>query len=125
VGELAARNVETLERALRDAWRGLHEVEPDGDRRWRAEALALIERYTALLRLPATRGDDTGAYLFKLVLADGRWWVDEKRLATAPREGDVLVFEGRGRWRVGGRQRIGVRPARKPAREIFLCVPAP
>ena len=63
-------------------------------------------------------------YFFKLVFPDGRWCIDEKQLAAAPREGDVLDFEGYGDWRIQSSESVGVKPAGKPPREFFVCAPA-
>jgi hypothetical protein len=63
-------------------------------------------------------------YSFKLVFPDGRWSIDEKQLTDPPNEGDVVVFEGYGGWRVEGQQHVGVRPAGKAPRSFFVCAPA-
>jgi hypothetical protein len=84
-----------------------------------------MEGYTNLLREPspsATR--NAFRYCFKLVFPDGRWSVDEKQLAQAPQDGDVVHFAGYGDWRVQGIQRVMPRPAGKPAREFLVCAPA-
>src|SRR5207248_10458848 len=93
VGELAARNADTLSRALKNARRELQGIDADDERRRRADALALVEGYTLLLRQPVPGVDEVGTtYSFKLVLPDGRWWVDEKELPAPPSEGDVVEF---------------------------------
>ena len=58
-------------------------------------------------------------YCFKLVFPDGRWSIDEKQLAAAPREGDVIEFDGYGGWRIQGSQRVGVKPAGKAAARVL------
>ncbi len=63
-------------------------------------------------------------YTFKLVFPDGSWSVGEKQLPDPPNQGDVVVFEEYGDWRVEGQQLVGVRPAGKPPRELFVCAPA-
>jgi hypothetical protein len=125
-GELAAQNAVALERALAAGWQQLAGMETEDERQRRADALAHIEGYTALLLEPtadpALREDVR--YVFKLVFPDGRWSIDEKRLADRPTEGDVVVFEGYGGWRIEGLDKVGVRPAGKPPREFFVCAPA-
>jgi hypothetical protein len=126
VGELAARNADALDRALRAAWSELNAIDADDERRRRADVLALIEGYTSLLRQPVPGRDGTPAatYSFKLVLPDGRWWVYEKELPAPPSQGDVVVFEGRGGWRVEAEELVGARPAGKSSRAFFVCAPA-
>ena len=125
-GELAGFNADALERALVESRRSLTSLESDDDRQRRADALLHIEGYTALLREPTAQYmmREPVRYSFKLVFPDGRWSIDEKQLTDRPNEGDVLVFEGTGGWRVEGRQRVQVRPAGKPPREFFVCAPA-
>jgi hypothetical protein len=126
MGELAAANADALERALVASRRELIEIVGEDDRRRRADALAHIEGYTALLRLPTAQGmeRDSELYTFKLVFPDGRWSVGEKELPGPPHQGDVVDFDGFGGWRVEGQQLVGVRPAGKPPREFFVCAPA-
>jgi hypothetical protein len=119
-------NAEALERALARRRRELQELGGDDEQRERhIHALALMEGYTSLLREPspsATR--NAFRYCFKLVFPDGRWSVDEKQLAQAPQDGDVVHFAGYGDWRVQGTQRVMPRPSGKPAREFLVCAPA-
>ncbi len=119
-------NAEALERALARRRRELQQLGGDDDQRERrAQALTLMEGYTSLLREPspsATR--NAFRYCFKLVFPDGRWSVDEKQLAQAPQDGDVVHFAGYGDWRVQGTQRVMPRPAGKPARDFLVCAPA-
>ena len=119
-------NAEALERALARRRRELTEFSGDDDQRERhAQALALMEGYTSLLRDPsASAGRNAFLYCFKLVFPDGRWSVDEKQLAQAPQDGDVLHFAGYGDWRVRAMQRVMPRPAGKPVREFLVCAPA-
>ena len=123
--DFSAFNADALERALTASRRGLATI-GDEDRQRRAEALAHIEGYTALLREPIARGMHAmpERYSFKLVFPDGRWSIDEKQLADPPNEGDVVVFEGYGGWRIEGQQHVGVRPAGKAPRSFFVCAPA-
>jgi hypothetical protein len=119
-------NAAALERALARRRRELQELGGDDEQRERhAHALTFMEGYTSLLREPspsATR--NAFRYCFKLVFPDGRWSVDEKQLAQAPQDGDVVHFAGYGDWRVQGTQRVMPRPAGKPAREFLVCAPA-
>jgi hypothetical protein len=126
MGELAGQNADALERALTAGRRTLDTLETDDDRQRRYEALAHIEGYTALLREPTTAAMPIGPvrYSFKLVFPDGRWSIDEKQLSTPPHEGDVVMFEGFGGWRIEGQQKVGVRPAGKAPRQFFVCAPA-
>lgn len=64
------------------------------------------------------------AYWFKLEFADRRWSVEEKALPVAPAEGDCVDLGAAGCWRVRGLERVRVRPAGKPDRELFVCSPA-
>jgi hypothetical protein len=124
-GELAGRNVEALERALRASRQGLDAITTDAERQRRADALSHIEGYAALLREPPGQMmHQPVRYDFKLVFPDGRWSIDEKQLADPPHEGDVVVFEGYGGWRIEGQQHVGVRPTGKAPRSFFVCAPA-
>jgi hypothetical protein len=125
-GDFAGQNADALERALSAGWRELGTIDADDERQRRAEALAHIEGYTALLREPTALFADRAPirYSFKLIFPDGRWSVDEKQLTNPPNEGDVVVFEGYGGWRIQGQQRVGARPAGKAPREFFVCAPA-
>src|SRR5512142_3320480 len=111
--ELAKANADALERALAARRASLGGIENEAERERRAAALAAFEGYTALLREPAPPAPVRNPirYCFKLVFPDGRWSIDEKQLSSAPREGDVLGFDGAGRWRIQGAQRVGVKPA--------------
>jgi hypothetical protein len=123
-GELAGRNAEALERALRASRLGLDAIGADDERQRRADALSHIEGYTALLREPTGQVmHQPVRYDFKLVFPDGRWSIDEKQLLDRPAAGDVVVFEGTGGWRIESQQRVQVRPAGKPPREFFVCAP--
>ena len=126
VGKLAAANAEALERALDASRVVLGSISGEEERRRRADALAHIEGYTALLRLSTAQVMEHGPalYLFKLVFPDGRWSVGEKTLVDPPHAGDVVDFDDYGDWRVEGQQLVGVRPAGKPPRELFVCAPA-
>lgn len=126
VGELAKANADALERVLAARRRDLRQIPEDDERDRRAEALSLIEGYTALLREPAfpPRLRNPGRYCFKLVFPDGRWSIDEKQLASPPSEGDVLGFEGYGDWCIQRSESVGAKPAGKPPREFFVCAPA-
>jgi len=122
--EFSQLNADALDRALAARRRDLDQVEPEVRAR-REYALAAIEGYTALLREPGVPAQSRSAirYCFKLVFPDGRWSLDEKQLVAAPREGDVLDFDGYGDWCIQGSQRVGVKPSGKPAREFFVCAP--
>jgi hypothetical protein len=123
--EFSKLNADALDRALAARRRDLDGIEPEARAR-REAALAAIEGYTALLREPVALAPSRNPirYCFKLVFPDGRWSLDEKQLAAAPREGDVLGFEGYGDWCIQGSQRVGVKPAGKAPREFFVCAPA-
>src|SRR5262245_31306776 len=117
-------NAEALERALALRRQELKEFHGDeAQREQHAQALALMEGYTSLLRDPSASAARNALYCFKLVFPDGRWSVDEKQLTQAPRDGDVVHFAGYGDWRVQGTQRVMPRPAGKPAREFVVCAP--
>ncbi len=125
VGDFAKLNADALDRALAIRRRDLESA--GEEERARGEfALAAIEGYAALLRLPAVPAPARNPvrYCFKLVFPDGRWSVDEKQLPAAPQEGDVLDFDGYGGWRIQGSQHVGVKPAGKAPREFFVCAPA-
>ena len=126
VGELAKANADTLGRALAARRLELGGIAEDGERDRRADALSLVEEYTALLRLPAVHAAvrNPVRYCFKLVFPDGRWSIDEKQLSRPPREGDVVVFDGYGDWRIQRSERVEARPAGKRSREFFVCAPA-
>jgi hypothetical protein len=123
--DFAAANLDALERALSERRAALAGIESEDERTRRAAALTAFEGYTALLREPAqpTAGRNPIRYAFKLVFPDGRWSVDERELLAAPREGDVLGFDGIGDWRIQGAQRVGVKPQGKPPRTFFVCSP--
>ena len=121
----AAANLDALERALRERRKALPGIESADERERRAAALSAFEGYTALLREPTRPVPSRNPirYAFKLVFPDGRWSVDERELSAAPREGDVLGFDGIGDWRIQGAQRVRVKPAGKPPRTFFVCSP--
>jgi len=123
--ELARANAEALERALAARRRALATIDGDAERERRAAALSAFEGYTALLREPVPPAPTRNPirYCFKLVFPDGRWSIDEKQLRVVPRAGDVVGFDGCGRWRIEGAQRVGVKPAGKPPRTFFVCAP--
>jgi hypothetical protein len=123
--EFSKLNADALDRALAARRLELDSVDPKARAR-RESALLAVEGYAALLREPAipTPSRNPIRYCFKLVFPDGRWSLDEKQLAAAPREGDVIDFDGFGGWRIEGSQSVGVRPAGKPAREFFVCAPS-
>jgi hypothetical protein len=89
VGELAKTNADTLGRALAARRLELGGIAEAGERDRRADALSLIEEYTALLRVPAVHVATRNPvrYCFKLVFPDGRWSIDEKQLVLAPERG--------------------------------------
>jgi hypothetical protein len=126
VEEFAKANADTLGRALAARRLELGGIAEDGERDRRADALALIEEYTALLRMPAVHAAvrNPVRYCFKLVFPDGRWSIGEKQLSSPPSEGDVVVFDGYGDWRIQGSERVGARPPGKRSREFFVCAPA-
>lgn len=126
MGEHAALNADLLQRALTESRRRLAGLESDSERQRRQEALRHIEGYAELLREPAVAvmQREPVRYCFKLVFPDGSWSVGEKQLAGRPHEGDVVLFDGYGGWRVEASQTVGVRPAGKPPRELFVCAPA-
>jgi hypothetical protein len=123
--DYAAANLDALERALRERRAALAGIASEDERERRAAALTAFEGYTALLREPTepASGRNPIRYAFKLVFPDGRWSVDERELSAAPREGDILGFDGIGDWRIRGAQRVGVKPAGKPPRTFFVCSP--
>ncbi|HEX3226767.1 MAG TPA: hypothetical protein VHQ89_11790 [Gaiellaceae bacterium] len=123
--DYAAANLDALERALAERRAALAGIASEDERERRAAALSAFEGYTALLREPTepSAGRNPIRYAFKLVFPDGRWSVDERELLAAPREGDVLGFDGIGDWRIQGAQRVGVKPAGKPPRMFFICSP--
>jgi hypothetical protein len=124
--DFSKANAEALERALAARRRELAGIATDEERSRRAQALELVEQYALLLREPPPRLPlrNPVRYCFKLVFPDGRWSIDEMQLVSEPREGDVVEIDGRGNWRIEGSQRIGVKPAGKPARELYVCAPA-
>jgi hypothetical protein len=118
-------NADVLERALALGRRALVRIPEDEERNRRAQALELIEQYTALLREPpAASPFRPDRYAFKLVFPDGRWSIDEKQLSATPRTGDVVDFDGIGHWRVQRSEHVGVKPAGKPPRRFYVCAPA-
>ena len=123
--DYSAANLDALERALSERRKALPAIESEDERERRAAALSAFEGYTALLREPnrAAPSRNPIRYAFKLVFPDGRWSVDERELTAAPREGDVLGFDGIGDWRIHGAQRVRVKPTGKPPRTFFVCSP--
>ena len=123
--DFSKANLAALERALEARRAALDGIDGEDERERRAAALSAFEGYTALLREPAQPAPTRNPirYCFKLVFPDGRWSIDEMQLPAAPREGDVLGFEGIGRWRIQGAQRVGVKPAGKPPKTFFVCSP--
>src|SRR5690348_7797945 len=126
MGEFTEANADALERALAARRLELEGLTEPEDRDRLAGALSLIEEYAALLRAPATEAARANpvSYWFKLVFPDGRWNVDEKRLPEPPSAGDVVDFDRHGTWRIERSERVGVKPAGKRSRELFVCAPA-
>ena len=123
--EFSKLNADALDRVLAARRLDLDAIDPEARAR-RESALLAVEGYAALLREPVAQTPSRNPirYCFKLVFPDGRWSIDEKQLAAAPREGDVIEIEGYGGWRIQGSQRVGVKPAGKAPREFFVCAPA-
>ena len=128
------RNADELEQALAQQRGALDDFSDDEQRLRRSEAIDQLMRYVALLRDASSaevtfhgeidNGDSQTRFWFKLELEDRRWNVEEKKLTTTPRIGDVLSFDDGSRWRVRDSQFVRPRPPQKPAREFFVCEPA-
>jgi hypothetical protein len=69
---------------------------------------------------PFSNGD---FYWFKLEYPDHRWTVQQKLLPSRPSEGDCVDLGDDGQWRVLRTTSVHVRPAGKPDREFFVCIP--
>jgi hypothetical protein len=102
------------------------------ERSRRAQALEHMATYVAMLGdaaavttgpQPVLSRESSSAFSFKIEFDDGRWSVAEKDLTITPRVGDVISFAENGSWRVRATQLVSSRPAGKPAREFFVCVP--
>lgn len=124
VGDIADVNAAALERVLAGRRLELTRIGEGEERDRLADALSMIEEYTALLRAPAPERSGLAPYWFKLVFPDGRWSVDEGHLAAPPSEGDLVALEGHGTWRIERSERIRAKPAGKRSREFFVCAPA-
>ena len=85
-GELAGRNAEALERVLRASRQGLDAIGTDADRQRRADALAHIEGYTALLREPTHQVMRDARPLQLQARLPGRPLVDRREAADRPAE---------------------------------------
>lgn len=113
------QSADELEQAVVSQRRALPGVAAE-ERGRREEAIDRLAQYVALLR-KAGSPPEPAPYWFKLEFPDGRWDVEEHRLARPPAVGDVVDLDRYGRWRVSGSQLVRPRPARKPAREFFVC----
>ncbi len=127
MGETAKANADALGRVLAARRLELGGIVEDDERHRRADALSLVEEYSALLRVPAVHAAvrNPVRYCFKLVFPDGRWSIDEKNLTAPPSEGDVVGFDGYGDWRIQGSERVEARPAGKRSREFLSARPPP
>lgn len=117
-----SQNADQLDEALAATRRTLAEVTAGEQRARRASAIDQAAQYVALLRAAGEQGAHKPVpFWFKLVFPDGRWNVAERLLDSAPRVGDVVCFDDGRCWRVRDSQVVMPRPARKPAREFFVC----
>jgi hypothetical protein len=126
-------NADELESALVSRRAALANVEDDGERSRKSDAVSHFLAYVSLLRAAAPddgarRADDeqqsvARAFAFQLEFEDGRWDVEEKQLLSAPRPGETFSFRDGRRWRVYTSKIVLARPAHKRAREVFVCAP--
>ncbi|MHB8642649.1 MAG: hypothetical protein ACYDA3_07175 [Gaiellaceae bacterium] len=126
-------NADELESALVSRLPALAQVEDDGERSRKSDAISHFLAYVSLLRAAAPdegapRADDeresvARAFAFQLEFEDGRWDVEEKQLLSAPRPGETFSFRDGRRWRVYTSKIVLARPAHKRAREVFVCAP--
>jgi len=103
-------NAERLERLVADS-RG---VAPG--------ALAGFARYAELLRDAAATAHPA-RYSFKLEFPDGRWDLAEQELATEPRVGDLVWFDG-APWQIRGHRVVPRRPDPAHPHDFLACSPA-
>lgn len=114
-----ADRLESFVAAGRGALRGLTE---DDDRARRNAAIDGFARYAQLLR-EAAAAARPARYAFKLEFPDGRWDLAEQELATEPRVGDLVWFEG-SPWQILGHREVPARPSKAPAHSFLACAPA-
>lgn len=81
-----------------------------------------MAQYVQLLHEAAS--ETAARYSFKRVQNDGSWDVEEQRLPSEPRVGDLVKFEGDGLWKILRTQWVTPRPSRKPPQAFFVCAPA-
>ena len=62
-------------------------------------------------------------YSFKLEFPDGRWDLAEQELATEPRVGDLVWFEG-SPWQIRGHRLVPRRPDPAHPHDFLACSPA-
>lgn len=126
-------NADELESALVSRRAALANVEDEGERSRKTDAISHFLAYVSLLRAAAPdegvprAGDDAQsvarAFAFQLEFEDGSWDVEEKQLLSAPRPGETFSFRDDRRWRVYTSKIVLARPAHKRAREVFVCAP--
>ena len=103
-------NVERLERIIS----GTRDAAPG--------AVDGFARYAELLR-EAAAAAQPARYSFKLEFPDGRWDLAEQELATEPRVGDLVWFEG-SPWQIRGHRLVPRRPDPAHPHDFLACSPA-
>jgi hypothetical protein len=79
-------------------------------------------RYAELLR-GAAASVHPARYSFKLEFPDGRWDLAEQELATEPRVGDLVWFDG-SPWQIRGHRLVPRRPDAAHPHDFLACSPA-
>jgi hypothetical protein len=85
-------------------------------------AVAGFARYAELLREAAELAHPA-RYSFKLEFPDGRWDLAEQELATEPRVGDLVWFDG-APWQILGHRLVPRRPDAAHPHDFLACSPA-
>jgi hypothetical protein len=62
-------------------------------------------------------------YSFKLEFPDGRWDLAEQELATEPRVGDLVWFDG-SPWEIFGHRLVPRCTSAAQMHDFFACMPA-
>jgi len=115
-------NAERLERMVEHSRDGAVRLDDPGDRARRDAAIGCFARYAELLR-EAAAASHPARYSFKLEFPDGRWDLAEQELATEPRVGDLVWFDGEP-WQIRCHRLVPRRPDPAHPHDFLACTPA-
>jgi hypothetical protein len=115
-------NAERLERIVANSRDEVQRLDDAVDRARRDAAIGGFARYAELLR-EAAATSQFARYSFKLEFPDGRWDLAEQELASEPRVGDLVWFDG-APWQICGHRLVPRRPDPAHPHDFLACSPA-